>query len=178
MRRFVVSGLAFLLGLGLVSGLSACGGRKNARPPAAHPPTAVAKDDPAKSAPVASSSAASVATASPKLVTDPRFAEPPPNAGPLPPSVRVLLAEQKEEITAMVALTQIVGDERGRARARTEVTALATELTEIEGDLDQGGSAVMDRSVTRLKRLETRIGILHETLRAADPAPQSPKARD
>ncbi len=66
-----------------------------------------------------------------------------------------------------------VGDERGRARAAREVSALADELRTIEAGLRAGSvdSSRLDELVVKLQLLQTRIAILHDALRLASGPP-------
>ena len=88
---------------------------------------------------------------------------------PLPLSILRLVSEQNREMTDVAGLAAPVGDARGRARAAAEVTALADELRTIEASLRTGTveSDRLDELVVKLQRLQTRIALLHEALRAA-----------
>ena len=87
----------------------------------------------------------------------------------VPLSIRRILSEQHSEIHDVLALTGPIGDPRGRARATTEATALASELGEIETALAAEGadSDRYDDTVVRLKVLASRVELLHEALRGA-----------
>jgi len=88
---------------------------------------------------------------------------------PLPLSIQRLVSEQSSEMRDVAGLAAPVGDARGRARAAAEVTALADELRTIEASLRTGTveSDRLDELVVKLQRLQTRIALLHEALRAA-----------
>lgn len=87
----------------------------------------------------------------------------------VPLSIRRILAEQHSELHDVLALTAPIPDVRGRARATTEATALASELGEIENALAAAGadSERYDQTVVRLQRLATRVELLHDALRGA-----------
>lgn len=92
---------------------------------------------------------------------------------PLPLSIQRLVSEQQSEMKDVIGLAAPVGDERGRARAAREVSALADELREIEAGLRAGAvdSHRLDEIVVKLQLLQTRIALLHDALRVASGPP-------
>ena len=88
---------------------------------------------------------------------------------PIPRSIRRLVSEERGAIDDIHALLPRVGDARGRARAADEADRLARELAEVEAAIDatNGDSARLDESVDALRRLATRIALLHDVLRTA-----------
>lgn len=92
---------------------------------------------------------------------------------PLPLSIQRLVSEQQSEMKDVLGLAAPVGDERGRARAAREVSALADELRGIEAGLRAGAvdSDRLDEMVVKLQRLQTRIALLHDALRVASGPP-------
>lgn len=93
----------------------------------------------------------------------------------LPLSIQRLVSEERSEMQDVATLAAPVGDERGRARAAREVTALADELRGIEAGLrarvSELDSERLDEIVVQLQRLSTRIAILHDALRVASGPP-------
>ena len=180
MRRIFLSGLSVLASL-----VWGCGHKPPAPKAAGAPvasgaaPVAVAASG---SAPVASSPSASSPSASSApsaFAVDDGFAKPPPGElHPVPTAIRKKLAEQKGEVRDMRVLAGVVGDTRGRARALGEVAAIEDELGAIDGTLARPDSATLDVAARRLGALESKIGVLHEALRAADPAPGAPVIKD
>lgn len=173
MRRVFLSGLSVLASL-----VWGCAHKPPAPRAAAAPPAGTGTSAVAVTAPVSTSAVASDPSAS-AVVLDQGFARPPPGAQhPVPTSIRKKLAEQKDEVRDMRVLAGVVGDTRGRARALGEVAALEDELGSIDGTLARPDGATLDVAARRLGALESKIGVLHEALRAADPAPGTPVVKD
>jgi hypothetical protein len=103
---------------------------------------------------------------------------PPGRLEEVPIGIRKLVASQKTELADMNALAQVVGDHTGRLRAQRDVDTLATEFTQIESGLVSTDSAQLDDTVAKLLRLDSKIEILHDKLRAANPDPGAPKVPD
>lgn len=97
---------------------------------------------------------------------------------PLPLSIQRIVSEQRSEMKDVIGLAGPVGDERGRARAAREVSALADELRDIETSLRAGtvDSDHLDEIVVKLQRLQTRIALLHDALRVASGPPTAVQA--
>lgn len=169
MSRALVSSLALLVA-------AAAGCSAPPKPPSvprAAPREGVARAPSPAPAPIA------VSPAPAPTPLEPGFAPPPPGlTDPVPPSIRKRVSEQRAEIRDMHALASVVGDQRGRARALGEVIAREQELGAIDGALAVPDSPTLDVAVTGLVRLETRIGVLHEALRAAHPSPDAPKLKE
>lgn len=98
----------------------------------------------------------------------------PENPGPIgnedvPRSIRRLVAEQRDEVRALRLLAADLRDRRGRARAMQEAEDAAEELSAIEAAISSAGteSEALDAIVTRLHRLETKTGFMHDALRQA-----------
>jgi hypothetical protein len=85
----------------------------------------------------------------------------------VPRSIRRVVTEQRLRVQDCVRLSAIVGDARGRQRARANAFALSSELREIEASLDGADSAGLDALVARLERLSSEIDAQHERLEAA-----------
>jgi hypothetical protein len=85
----------------------------------------------------------------------------------VPRVVQRLLAEEKDLIERSVAMANELPDPSGRRRALAEANALAAELAEVEAPLAGADSDRLDALVAELIRLETRITLLHESLRNA-----------
>lgn len=182
MRRIFLSGLSVLASL-----VWGCGHKPPAPKAVGAPvasgaaPVAIAASGsaPVASSPSASSPSASSAPPSSAFAVDDGFAKPPPGElHPVPTAIRKKLAEQKGEVRDMRVLAGVVGDTRGRARALGEVAAIEDELGAIDGTLARPDSATLDVAARRLGALESKIGVLHEALRAADPAPGAPVIKD
>ena len=107
-------------------------------------------------------------------------AAPPPGRlnDSVPLSLRRLVREQRDEIRDLNALAGVVRDTNGRSRALGDVKAVADELASIEAGLVPPESERLDVAASKLLQLETKIALLHETLRAAHPDPGSPKIPD
>jgi predicted small lipoprotein YifL len=98
--------------------------------------------------------------------------EPDERRDEVPRSVRRLVAEQRVRLDECSSLAEVVGDRLGRARARSETSALVERLATIERALREwkdgnGDSDRLDGIVDELRRNATRVALLHEALRSA-----------
>jgi hypothetical protein len=97
------------------------------------------------------------------LVTSPR-----PDL--VPKVIRRIAKEQQDLVERSRSMAAELRDPSGRARALREVDEIATELTGIQekiGPGDETPSEVLDAAIDQLQLLDTRIVLLHGTLRAA-----------
>jgi hypothetical protein len=85
----------------------------------------------------------------------------------VPHVVQRLVAEQKDLIERSVAMANELPDPSGRRRALAEAKELAAELAAVEAPLARADSDRLDVLVAELIRLETRVTLLHESLRNA-----------
>jgi hypothetical protein len=91
----------------------------------------------------------------------------PRNLEEVPKSIRRLVAEERVKVNDCVRLSAIVGDDRGRVRARNEAFGALNELQTIETSLEGADSDRLDDLVVRLRRLSTRVSLLHDALEAS-----------
>jgi hypothetical protein len=91
----------------------------------------------------------------------------PPLHEAVPRVIRRILAEQRELVDRSFELAAELPDPKGRARAEGEARALADELVRLTAPLDTADSSQLDETVTRLILLDTKIALLHESLRTA-----------
>lgn len=89
---------------------------------------------------------------------------------PIPRSIRRIISEDHEAMADIRSLLPVIGDARGRARATQAADVLAADLARIEERIDatNGESERLDETFEELRRVSTRIGLLHESLRGAD----------
>jgi hypothetical protein len=93
----------------------------------------------------------------------------------VPIAIRKLVASQRTELSDMDALAKVVGDATGRLRAQRDVETLASEFVQIESGLVSSESGPLDDTVAKLLRLDSKIELLHDKLRAAHPDPGAAK---
>jgi hypothetical protein len=81
--------------------------------------------------------------------------------------VRRILAEEQELVAHSIVLASELPDANGKERALAEAHELDAALAAIEAPIDEADSDALDRSVSQLIQLDTRIALLHEKLRTA-----------
>jgi len=89
---------------------------------------------------------------------------------PIPRSIRRIISEDHEAMADIRSLLPLIGDARGRARATQAADGLAAELANIEARIDatNGESDGLDLTFDDLRRVTSKIDLLHQTLRSAD----------
>ncbi|HEY8077046.1 MAG TPA: hypothetical protein VIF62_23125 [Labilithrix sp.] len=88
---------------------------------------------------------------------------------PVPRSIRRLLAEEHRQMIDIRSLLDVIGDARGRARAVAQAEDLDAQLASVERAVDAtgGDSDSLDATFDEIRRLHTRISLLHDALTTA-----------
>jgi hypothetical protein len=85
----------------------------------------------------------------------------------IPKVVRRILREEKDLVNRSIIMASDLPDPTGKQRALKEANELRFELTQIEAPLEKANSEELDQIVQKLLLIDTRIALLHESLRTA-----------
>lgn len=85
----------------------------------------------------------------------------------IPKVVRRILREEKDLVNRSIIMASDLPDPTGKQRALREANDLKIELNQIEVPLEKANSEELDQIVQKLLLIDTRIALLHESLRTA-----------